>query len=160
MHLVCGSSNVNCSLVLGEWDDIGDYAKSYLNLTGEDYRVTWWKLFNGPDPTRWSNILSVVELLFCIPVSNGHLERMISQLIKTDRRSWLGEENMDNLLRIKLEAPPLKHWDATGALNLWWKDKTCRLNVTDPQPGVSSIPTQSDAREEEISLEDWETWLA
>ena len=32
---------VNCSLVQGEWDDMLDYAKSYLNFTGEDYRVIW-----------------------------------------------------------------------------------------------------------------------
>ena len=74
------NAGVNCSLVQGEWDDMLEYAKFYLNLTGEDYRVIWWKLFNGPDPTRWSNILSVAELLFCIPVSNCHLERVFSQL--------------------------------------------------------------------------------
>lgn len=126
------NAHVNCSLVQGEWDDMVDYAKSYLNLTGEDYRVTGWKLFNSPDPTRWSNILSVVELLFCIPVSNGHLERMFSQLklIKTDRRSQLGEESMDNLLR-KVETPPLEQWDATGALNLWWEPQVeCRRSTS------------------------------
>ena len=68
------NAGVNLSLVQGEWDDMVDYAKSYLNLTGEDYRVIWWKLFNGPNPTRWNNIISVAELLFYIPVSNGHLE--------------------------------------------------------------------------------------
>ena len=123
---------VNSSLVQGEWDDMLEYAKSYLNLTGEDYRVIWWKLFNGPDLTRWSNILSVTELLFCIPVSNGHLERVFSQLklIKSDRRSRLGDDNLDNLLRIKVDAPPLLQWDSTGAVNLWWKDKTCRISTT------------------------------
>ena len=47
------NAGVNCSLVQ---DDMLDHAKSYLNLTGEDYRLIWWKLFNGPNPARWSNI--------------------------------------------------------------------------------------------------------
>ena len=145
------NAHVNCSLVREEWDNIiVDYAKSYLNLTGEDYRVTWWKLFNGPDPTRWSNILSVAELLFCIPISNGHLERMFSQLklVKSDRCSRLGEESMDNLLHIELDAPPLEHWDA---LNLWWKDKTRRLNIRESDLHSESV---SDVREVTFQFED------
>ena len=51
-----------------------EYAKRYLNLVQDDYKVSWWKLFNSPDSTKWTNILVVVELLFCLPVSNGHLE--------------------------------------------------------------------------------------
>jgi hypothetical protein len=76
--------------------------------------------------------VSIVELLFCLPLSNGHLERVFSQLklVKPDRRSRLSEDSIDNLLRIKLEAPPLQQWDASGALKL---DKTRRLNIRDPQ---------------------------
>ena len=81
------NAGVNCSLVQSEWDDMVEYSKSYLNLAQEDYRVIWWKLFNGPNPARWANILSIIELLFCLPLSNGHLERVFSQLklIKTNR---------------------------------------------------------------------------
>ena len=163
------NAGVNCSLVQGEWDDMLEYAKSYLNLTGEDYRVIWWKLFNGPDPTRWSNILSVAELLFCIPVSNGHLERVFSQLklIKSDRRSRLGNDNLDNLLRIKVDAPPLLQWDSTGVVNLWWKDKTRRISTRDsavlPPNGPSTSQTSPSSLDTPpLSLledSDWESWL-
>ena len=77
--------------------------------------------------------------------------------IKPDGGSRLGEDTVDNLLRVKLEAPPFEHWDATGALNLWWKDKTRRERINEPEP--SSAPDQAKAREdmtETISLEDWE----
>ena len=47
-------------------------------LQEDDYKIIWWKLFNAPDSTKWTNILAVVELLFCLPVSNGHLERVFS----------------------------------------------------------------------------------
>ncbi len=127
------NAQVDCSLVREEWDDLMDYAKRYLNLVQQDYKVIWWKLFNASeaDVKKWTNILSVVELLFCLPMSNGHLERVFSQLklIKGDRRSSLGEDRLDHLIRIGVEGPPLSQWDSSGAVELWWQDKTRRLNT-------------------------------
>ena len=106
------------------------YAKQYINLVQNPYRVVWWKLFNSPDAIKWENILALVELTFTIPLSNGHVKRCFSQLklTKTDRRTSLGEDRLDHLLRIRLEGPPLQVWDATTAVGLWWTDKTRRLN--------------------------------
>lgn len=72
-----------------------------------------------------SNILSLVELLFCLPMSNGHVERVFSQLkiLKTERRNCLGEDQLDALLRMAAHAPPLSKWDASGAVQYWWNDK-------------------------------------
>lgn len=91
------NASVNCALLHEEWDDIVEYAKRYLNLVQDDYKVIWWKLFNAPDSTKWTNILAVVELLFCLPVSSGHLERVFSQLklIKGERHASLGEDRLD-----------------------------------------------------------------
>ena len=112
-------ANVDCTLLQQEWDDMVDYGKAYLNLT-ENYQKVWWKLFNNSDSIRWSNILSLIEMLFIIPVSNGHLERCFSQvkILKTNKRSSLNEQRLDNLLRIRLEGPPPNQWDATGAVQL------------------------------------------
>ena len=63
------NANVNSALLHEEWDDIVEYAKRYLNLVGDDYKVIRWKLFDSPDSSKWTNILAVVELLFCLPVS-------------------------------------------------------------------------------------------
>ena len=52
-----------CAVLNEEWDDIVEYAKRYLNLFQDDYKVIWWKLFNSPDSTKWTNVLVVVELL-------------------------------------------------------------------------------------------------
>ena len=70
------------------------YAKRYLNLVQVDHQILWWKLFNSVDARKWSNILMLVELLFCLPVSNGHVERVFSQLlmIKTERCTCLSED--------------------------------------------------------------------
>ena len=58
------------------------------------------------DANKWQNILTIVELLFGLPLSNGRLERLFSQLklIKSDRHFSLGEDQLDQLLRIALDA--------------------------------------------------------
>ena len=157
------NAKVNCSELKGEWDDIVEYGKRYLNLVQEDYKIIWWKLFNVPDSSKWQNILAVVELLFCLPVSNGHLERVFSQLklIKVDRRSSLGEDRLDQLVRINVEAAPLTDWDSGSAVDLWWKDKTRRISVSDSSRTTKNLPSDSNSSqlEDSFSLENWESWL-
>ena len=66
-----------------------------------------------------SNILVLVELLFCIPVANGRVETLPHlKVIKSNRRSTLGEDGLDYLLRIKVDAPPLAQWDPSAAVDL------------------------------------------
>ena len=102
------NASVNCSLVQEEWDDMVDYAKKYLNLVQLDYKIIWWKLFNAVDATQWSNILPIIELLFCLPMANGHLERVFSQLklVKNTRRTSIREDTLDQVLRINVDGPP------------------------------------------------------
>ena len=57
---------VNLSLLQEEWDDIVDYAGRYIDIVQDDYKSVWWKLYNAPSAPRWSNILCVAELIFCI----------------------------------------------------------------------------------------------
>ena len=51
------NAGVDCSLLKQEWDDILDYAKRYLNLVEDDYKVIWWKLYNVPDAKKWTKFL-------------------------------------------------------------------------------------------------------
>ena len=110
------TAGVNCALLQQEWDDIVYHAKQYINLVQDPYGVVWWKLFNSPDAKKWGNILTLVELTFTIPLSNGHVERCFSQLklLKSDRRTSLGEDRLDHILRVRIEGPPLVAWDAIG----------------------------------------------
>lgn len=71
-------AKVNYFPLREEWDDMVDYAKHYLNLVQVDHQILWWKLFNSVDARRCRNILTLVELFFCLPVSNGHVERVFS----------------------------------------------------------------------------------
>ena len=113
------SASVDCSVVEEEWDMV-EYGTKYLNLVQDDYKVIWWKFFNVVDSNKWGNVLAVIELLFCLPMANGHLERVFSQLklIKTNRHTALKEDTLDQLLRINTEGVPLSDWDSTGALQL------------------------------------------
>ena len=113
-------AKVDFSLLKEEWDDMLDYAKRYLDLVTRNANAVWWKLFNSTSAKNWGNILRLVELLFSLPMTNGHVERVFSQLkaIKTNRRTCLGENRLDSLLRIVTTAPPLSHWDASHAVKL------------------------------------------
>ena len=111
-----------------------EYARKYLNLVQEDYKTIWWKLFNAVDSEQWCNVLAVIELLFCLPISNGHLERVFSQLklINVNRQTCLCEDTLGHLIQINVEGPPLSQWDATSAMELQHKDKVSRANQKRP----------------------------
>ena len=40
-------AKVNCALLQQEWEDMVYYAKQYINIVQDPYKVVWWKLFNG-----------------------------------------------------------------------------------------------------------------
>ena len=121
-------SGIDCTHLHEEWEDIVEYSKRYLNLTSEDYRSLWWKLFNTKDSKKWMNILGLVELLFCLPMANGRVERVFSQLkgIKSEKRHRLGKDRLEALVRISVEGSHPSVWDATGAVQLWWYSKVRR----------------------------------
>ena len=157
------TANVDCSLVQSEWDDMVDYGKRYLNLVQDDYKINWWKIFNAVDAKKWANVLKVIELLFCLPVSNGHLERVFSQikLIKNNRRTCLRESTLDQLIRINVEGPPLSEWDSSFALNLWLKEKSRRLNQKETRTPRSTSSTMiPDSSDDEFTLDGWEEWIS
>ena len=161
-------AKVDYSALEEEWDDLIDYAKYCLNLVQDEYQVIRWKMFNGVDAKKWSDLLTLVELLFCLPISNGRVERAFSQLklIKTERRTCLGEGRLDSLVCIVIDAPPLAKWNASGAVQRWWTDKKRHQgkNIHAPAKPRDSTThaTTSEAIEDQfaLSLEDWETWLA
>ena len=63
-----------------------------------------------------------------------------------------------------MEGPTLVDWDATHALELWWREKTQRVNHKDS----CSAPTRRQEKETEneqpeqetLSFDDWEEWIA
>ena len=50
-----------------QWRDTRNYSCKNLYKEGEDYPKTWRKMFSSQFASKWRDILSLVELLFCIP---------------------------------------------------------------------------------------------
>ena len=59
---------VDLSQMQEKWDDMIEYTTIYLD---EDYKVISWKSFNCADAKKWSNVLALTELIFCLPMANG-----------------------------------------------------------------------------------------
>jgi len=158
-------AGVNTAQIIEEWEDMLDYARRYLNITEEENQIIWFKLFNCPDSKKWTNILALVELLFCLPMANGRVERAFSAMnvVKTDRRNCLGEDHLDDLMRITFDGPQLAQWDASGAIDLWWKDKLRRqvsdIRSTPRTSHSSTVEDIDDSSDGEFNLEDWESFV-
>lgn len=157
------AAGVDLLLVEDEWNDVVDYARRYLDIVRQGYKNIWWKIFNSPDARKWANVLRVVELLFTLPVSNGRVERLFSQLklVKTSNRSCLNEDTLDQLVRITIEGPPLSQWNASGAISLWLADKRRRLNQsTSSTQQVTQANSHFESHSEsQTLLDDWQTWM-
>ena len=124
------------------------------------YKVVWWKLFNSPDAKKWFNVLTLVELIFTIPLSNSSVERCFSHFnfIKTNRRASLKEDSLDHLLRINVEGPSFLEWDPRPAVSLWWKDKTRRMNISDSCASRKSSQSKAGGKLS-WDLSDTDNWL-
>ena len=107
-----------------EFDVLIQHASQYISLSTMNCHAVWWRLFHAPAASEWSNILSLVELLFSLPASNGKVERVFSQM-KRNKRSSLSNETLDDLL-ISTAEISMKQFDADPAIKLWWNDKVRR----------------------------------
>ena len=106
-------------------------------------------------------------------VSHGRVEQIFSsmKLIKTDRRTNLQADTMNDLLEIYVEGPPFSEYSAYRAVELWWTDcsTTRRVNQTlprkeyQPRANSTSEDDHSTGKESETSLttslEGWDEWL-
>ncbi len=63
----------DCSNIKEEFQSLVQYAIQFITLSTMDYRAVWWRMFNAPAASKWSNILIQVELLFSLPASNEKL---------------------------------------------------------------------------------------
>ena len=85
------------------------------------------------------------------------------KLIKNNRCTCLGEDTLDHLLHVNVEGPPLAEWDASNALELWWRKKTPRVDRKDSRLPPTVVRQEEDDTDHEqyvFSLDDWEEWIA
>lgn len=104
------SVGVSLLVLQDEVTEAVEYARSYLSIEIEPYHKVWYKLYVSPDASKWENLLVLCELCFSLPFTNGSVERMFStlKLVKTDRRTRLHQDTLNDLLEVRLEGPPLE----------------------------------------------------
>ena len=118
--------------MLDEWHDLVDYTVAFIAPYSLSYRATWYKLFHlCIESNRWENILLLIRLLFCLPVSNAIVERFFGSLKRVKNlgeRAALGQKTTEDILTIMTKEPPHKEYDATSAVLSWYSSKSRRLN--------------------------------
>lgn len=119
-----------------------------INQSGGDY------LMLLPTSSEWSNALTLARLLFSLPVSNGKLERIFSQLnlIKTNKRATLSNQALQDLLILNSSKLPLQDFTPHSAITLRWEGKQRRPNQSQrkkykPRKTSSSSSAQSESLE-------------
>ena len=60
--------------LLNQWHDLLQYSKEFLSTGLTNYIKTWQKINSSPQFCGWKDILTLIELLFTIPVSNTKLQ--------------------------------------------------------------------------------------
>ena len=106
--------------ILEEWLTL----KSILyRRYGKDIQNTRWQDINKalrPLGTV-DKVLRVIDLILSIPATSSANERDFSvmSLIKTNRKSWLKNKTLSDLMVINRETPSIKEYNPTDDVNLW-----------------------------------------
>ena len=68
----------------------------------------------------------------------------------------MGEDQLDQVLHIRIEGPPIQRWDATNAVRLWLTDKTRRVDAShSASRKCKDQPQSQDSNELDWSFSDW-----
>ena len=106
--------------ILEEWLTL----KSILyRRYGKDIQNTRWQDINKalrPLGTV-DKVLRVIDWILSIPATSSANERDFSvmSLIKTNRKSWLKNKTLSDLMVINRETPGIKEYNPTDDINLW-----------------------------------------
>ena len=159
------AKGVDLTAILGEIEDIIEYARTYLRIGSESYRKIWYQLHFSPDSVKWPNVLLVSELLFSLPFSTAKVERLFFTLkiIKNERRINLNCSTLNDLLEVNTEGPTLKDFSADAAVDLWWTDCSSGRRVNQkPRKNYrrrARETSEHSESENELDLQQWDSWF-
>ena len=81
------------------------------------------RIFTNPNQKETlENILVLVEIVLCIPVSSAICERGLSTMarIKSDLRARLTPDMLNFLMAVSIQGPEPMDYNAARAMELWW----------------------------------------
>ena len=93
----------------------------FLHSEAADIPKLTWSVINRKYSENHQNILAVINLVQTLPASSAEVERGFSQLkiLKSDIRSTLSEERLNDLLAVKLLSADIQNFDPMPAIELW-----------------------------------------
>ena len=80
--------------------------------------ISWEKMLDSKD---FPNIVKVIDLILTLPSTSVKCETAFSQLklLKTCRRSSLTSDVLNNLMAVKLLAPPIQEFNPADSIETW-----------------------------------------
>jgi len=176
------AKGIDLCFILDEVEEAVQYSRKYLNIEKETYQKVWYRLHTSPDSASWPNLLHICNLLFSLPFSTAKVERTFSILkaIKTEKRTSLNSNTLEDLLEIKTEGPPLGSFSPDTSVDLWWKDsltttrrvqqkprkkykkrKDLKKTTTSSASATAVVETSEDSNSdsEVLALEQWDSWF-
>ena len=81
-----------------------------------------WEQVNRRFGNEYPNILNVFDLILALPATSTACERGFShmKLVKSNRRTLIGEATLSNSLMIKLESPGIEEFKPDDAIEVWF----------------------------------------
>ena len=116
------------SLIDG-YSDIVQYAYRYFSIEYTEPMKLWSKLLT----IGKNNIILLLELCLCTPLSNATLERFFSHLkvVKTQLRSELSAKTLNSITRIRMKGLSLEEFNqdyVSKCADFWYNSKAHHLN--------------------------------
>ena len=93
--LLKAGSDGSLNGLLEQWHDLVAYTVRYLDPSRTHYLRVWKRIFTSSRKEEWNMVLLLVELLLSIPISY----------------------TLNNLVRIRMEGPPLEEFDPRQPFN-------------------------------------------
>ena len=110
-----------------------------------------WEDVNRQFGTTYPNILALMDLILTMAPSSAEAERGFSQLklVKTNTRSSMGQNTLNNCLAVRLLSPTIKEYDLLPAINHWNSEahlqrrplrrQTVKINVNETESHADAV---------------------
>lgn len=109
--------------VLLEWTGLKTVVSDIITENPQLRYLDVWQRILRQNPLEYNSVLWLVKITLLIPIHTSECERGFSLMgrIKSDWRAGLNTETMCNLMRIALDGPDLRNFDARRAIEMWYR---------------------------------------
>ena len=93
-----------------------------MEIFSKELESLSWEQVNRRFGNEYPNILNVFDLILALPATSTACEQGFShmKLVKSNRRTLIGEATLSNSLMIKLESPGIEELNPGDAIEVWF----------------------------------------